>query len=81
MRETVFAVKQKIFDWLTQKNLWMLAGELDSVGTSGIGWMLGAYPYLVFTPDIADRLNLLISRLPQEVIEENVRMHGTADDL
>jgi hypothetical protein len=81
MKETVFAVKQKIFDWLTQKNLWMLAGELDSVETSGIGWMLGAHPYLVFTPDIAARLNLLISRLPQEVIEEKVSMHGTADDL
>jgi hypothetical protein len=81
MKDTVFAVKQKMFDWLTQKNLWMLAGELDSVETSGIGWMLGAHPYLVFTPDIAERLNFLISRLPREVIEEKVRMHGTEDDL
>jgi hypothetical protein len=61
MKETVFAIKQKIFDWLSQKNLWMLAGKLDSVETSGIGWMLGAHPFLVFMPDIADCVNFLIS--------------------
>jgi hypothetical protein len=62
MKETVFAVKQKMFDWLSRKNLWMLAGgELDTVETSGIGWMLGAHPYLAFTPDIAERLHFLIS--------------------
>jgi hypothetical protein len=81
MKETVFAVKQKIFDWLTQKHLWMLAGELDSVETSGIGWMLGAHPYLVFTPDIADRMNFLISHLPQTLIEEKVALHGSVEDL
>jgi hypothetical protein len=70
MKEMVFAVKQKIFDWLSQKNLWMLAGELDSVETSGIGWMLGAHPFLVFTPDIANRMNFLISRLPPTLIEQ-----------
>jgi hypothetical protein len=54
MKETVFAVKQKMFDWLSRKNLWMLAGELNAVKTSGMGWMLGAHPYLAFTPDIAE---------------------------
>jgi hypothetical protein len=59
MKETVFAVKQKMFDWLCRKILWMLAGELDAVKTSGIRWMLGAHPYLAFTPN-TERLNFLI---------------------
>jgi hypothetical protein len=61
MKETVFAIKQKMLDWSSRKNLWMLTGELDTVKTSGIGWMLGAHPYLALTPDIAERLNFLIS--------------------
>jgi hypothetical protein len=81
MKETVFAVKQKMFDWLSRKNLWMLAGELNAVETSGIGWMLGAHPYLAFTPDIAERLNFLISQIPQATIEAKVQLHGTPDDL
>jgi hypothetical protein len=59
----------------------MLAGELDSVETSRIGWMLGAHPFLVFTPDIADPMNFLISRLPPTLIEEKVALHGSAEDL
>jgi hypothetical protein len=81
MKETVFAIKQKMFEWLKQKHLWMLAGELDSVETSGIGWMLGAHPHLVFTPDIADRMNFLISRLSKTLIEEKVALHGSVEDL
>jgi hypothetical protein len=81
MKETVHAVKTKIFDWLKMKKLWMLAGELDSVKTSGIGWMLGAHPNLVFTHNIAACLNFLISCLPQEIFEEKVRLHGSPDNL
>jgi hypothetical protein len=81
MKETVFAVKQKMFDWLSRKNLWMLAGELDAVKTSGIGWMLGAHPYLAFTPNIAQRLNFLISQILQATIEAKVQLHGTRDNL
>jgi hypothetical protein len=81
MKETLFAIKQKIFDWLSQKNLWMLAGELDSVETSGIAWMLGAHPFLIFTPDIAEHMNSLISRPPKTLIEEKVALHGSAEDL
>jgi hypothetical protein len=81
MKEMVFAVKQKMFDWLSRKNLWMLAGELDAVEASGIGWMLGAHTYLAFSPDIVERLNFLISRIPQATIEAKVQLHGTPDDL
>jgi hypothetical protein len=59
----------------------MLAGELDSVKTSDIGWTLGPHPNLVFTTDVAARLNFLISRLPQEILEEKVCLHGSPDDL
>lgn len=40
MKESVVQVRTKLLDWLKTKKLWMKNGDLDSVETSTIGWML-----------------------------------------
>jgi hypothetical protein len=77
MKESVKDVKAKLWNYLTEKGLWMRNGDLKSVETSAIGWLLGAHPQLVFRPAIETELNRLVSELPIEIREEAVANHGT----
>jgi hypothetical protein len=84
MKDSVKDVKAKLWNYLTEKGLWMRNGDLKSVETSAIGWLLGAHPQLVFRPAIETELNRLVSELSIEVREEAVAIHGTpgeADNL
>jgi hypothetical protein len=67
MKDSVQDVKAKFWNYLTEKGLWMRNGDLKSVKTSAIGWLLGAHPQLVFRPAIKTELNRLVSELPTEV--------------
>jgi hypothetical protein len=77
MKESVKDVKSKLWNYLTEKGLWMRNGDLNSVETSAIGWLLGAHPQLVFRPAIEQELNRLVASLPIEVREDAVAIHGT----
>jgi hypothetical protein len=80
MKESVKDVKSKLWNYLTEKGLWMRNGDLNLVETSAIGWLLGAHPQLVFRPAIEQELNRLVANLPIELREEVVAIHGTAGE-
>jgi hypothetical protein len=77
MKDSVKDVKAKLWNYLTEKGLWIRNGDLKSVETSAIGWLLGAHPQLVFRPAIETELNRLVSELPLGLREEAVAIHGT----
>jgi hypothetical protein len=80
MKESVKDVKSKLWNYLTEKGLWMRNGDLNSVEISAIGWLLGAHPQLVFRPAIKQELNRLVADLPIALKEEVVSIHGTAGE-
>jgi hypothetical protein len=59
----------------------MKNGDLDAIETSGIGWLLAAHASLAFKPAIAARLNHLLAALPKEVLEKQINLHGSKEDL
>jgi hypothetical protein len=77
MKDSVKDVKAKMWNYLTEKGLWMRNGDLKSVETSAIGWLIGAHPQLVFRPAIEAELNRLVSELPAELRAEAIATHGT----
>jgi hypothetical protein len=81
MQESVKTVKEKLWNYLTEKRLWMRNGDLKSVETSSIGWLVGAHPALVFRPSIERELNRLVAALPLELREEMVALHGNPDEV
>jgi hypothetical protein len=81
MKETVKEAKTKLFDWLLTKRIFMKHGELDTVETSSIGWLLGAHTTLVFKPTVAARLNQAIAQLPTDVLTTQIGRFGFKEDL
>jgi hypothetical protein len=73
-------VKEKLWNYITEKRLWMRNGDLKSVETSSIGWLVGAHPALVFRPSIEQELNRLVAELPLELREEMVALHGNPNE-
>jgi hypothetical protein len=76
MQESVKTVKEKLWNYITEKRLWMQNRDLKSVETRSIGWLVGAHPALVFRPSIERELNRLVAELPLELCEEMVALHG-----
>ena len=81
MKESVYAVKQKLMVHLKKTNLWMFGGELDDVETNGIGWLLAAHDKMTFRPSLAAHLNMLVNRIPDATTTELIGKHGKPEDL
>ena len=47
MQKTVQEVKKKMLQFLQSNRLWLSGGELDTVETVNIVWLLGAHPQMV----------------------------------
>ena len=80
MKETTKDVKEKLLDYLQEHSLWMHGGDLLSIETSNIGWLLGAHHTMVYRPAIVKRLNDLVATLPKRVIAEQIELHGGSED-
>ena len=80
MKETTKAVKEKLIDYLMENNLWMHGGDLLSVETSNIGWLLGAHHTMVYRPAVVKRLNDLVAALPRRVVLEQIELHGGSEE-
>ena len=80
MKESTKDVKEKLLDYLQEHSLWMHGGDLLSIETSNIGWLLGAHHTMVYRLAIVKRLNDLIANLPKRVVSEQIELHGGSEE-
>ena len=64
MQDTVQSVKKKMINFLQTNRLWMSGGELDSVETVNIAWLLGTHPQMVNRPRLEEMINDAAANLP-----------------